>query len=54
MTAFGFLLPTREIVMNRTFPTFVRSLISQNTRKRWDLTRSGSVIACWHVRGSRR
>jgi hypothetical protein len=34
MTAFGLLLPTREIVMNQEVPlTFVRSSISQSAQK---------------------
>ena len=53
MTAFGFLLPTREIVMKQKIPNLLRSLIWQSKQKRWDLTPSGSVIACLPGRGLR-
>ena len=54
MTAFGFLLPTREIVMNQEVPDFFRSLSWQNMLRRWDLIPSGSVTVCLLVHASRR
>lgn len=53
MTAFGFLLPTREIVMTQEIPSFRQILDLAEQAEAFGLTPSGSVIACLPVRGLR-
>jgi hypothetical protein len=53
MTTFGFLLPTREIVMNQDVPDFSQILDLAEHAEALGFAPSGSVTACLPVPGSR-